>query len=198
MARSKITAATDDVITDSGSVLWSIVKGEQLEYPITLNFLAAANLGYSYEAVVVEGDNPGNGVKPTAIKAGGVQTTLVTRTLTDRGIWSAGTAYSREQYVYYSVDQKYYKLLSGTDRVSATTPDLDPLWQVFLPNTMYVQFPSTLGATWTKQPTVEYPVYGFFELRVTEPASAFYRRTWKPIRGLVELLFSPTDIVPDV
>jgi len=34
-------------------------------------------------------------------------------------------------------------------------------------------------------------------LRVTE-SFGVYPRTWKPVRGMVELLFSPTHEVPDV
>jgi len=35
MARSRLTDPTLDLVTDAGAVLWSMVKGEQLEFPIT-------------------------------------------------------------------------------------------------------------------------------------------------------------------
>jgi len=57
MARSPISTISSDLITDTGSVLWSIVQGEQLEFPITLNFLTNAGVGYTYEAVVMEAKN---------------------------------------------------------------------------------------------------------------------------------------------
>lgn len=198
MARAKINEISDDLVSDSGSVLWSFVKGEQLEYPILLNFLSDAALaGYVYEAVVVEALNVVDQTeKPTAIKPSGVQTVLTVRKPNKVGNWNAATAYNFEDVVYYTVDQKYYKLLSGTARVSATTPNLDPLWEETTLNRIYVQFPATLGATWTVSPGVASPVYGFFELRVTEPTNSIFTRTWKPIRGMVELHFSPTDIVP--
>ena len=53
-----------------------------------------------------------------------------------------------------------------------------------------------LGNDYQVQPSVAGSTYGFFELRVTEPANPIFARTWKPIRGMVEIQFSPTDIVP--
>lgn len=57
MARSKIGALTVDPIRDSGSVLLSLVKGEQLEQAVTLSFSSNVLAGYVYEAVVVEAAN---------------------------------------------------------------------------------------------------------------------------------------------
>lgn len=197
MARSRLIDTTDDLITDSGAVLWSFVKGEQLEFPITMNFVENASLGYTYEAVVVEALNTsGQAERPITIKPNGVQTILNVRVPVYRGLWSATTAYSKEEVVVYG--GKAYKLLLGSVRVDATTPNQDPMWVETVLNKVYIQFLKTLGSTWAVQPLVDSPVYGFFELRVTEPTDSIFVRTWKPIRGMVEILFSPTDIVPDV
>jgi len=196
MARSTLVNPTDDLISDSGAVLWSFVKGEQLEFPITMNFIGNATAGYTYEAVVVEALNVVEQTeKPVTIRPGGIQTTLVVRVPTYRGTWNGTQAYNREEVVFYN--GLYYKLLSGIARTNATPPSSDPLWEETTLNRVYLQYPSTLGSTWQIQPTVGFPTYGFFELRVTEPADAIFRRTWKPVRGMVEILFSPTDIVPD-
>ncbi len=196
MARSKITETKDDVIEDSGSVLWSFVKGEQLEFPVTLNFVKNATSGYTYEAVVVEADNtPEDEKVPTNIKSGGVQTKLTVRVPVDRGVWDAGQAYNKEEIVLYN--GQYYKLAYGAARISSVSPDLDSAWETTDLSKVYLQFPKTLGATWSVQPTVGYHVYGFFELRVTAPADSIFQRTWKPVRGMVQILFSPTEIVPD-
>jgi hypothetical protein len=174
----------------------------------------------------------------------------------------------------------YYKLESGTARVSAVTPNLDTaFWIAYVPNQVNIQFPATLtyaqksavtvtvaapgvftwaahplkegnpvvlsgttapvgfvlgttyyvtatslaattftlsatlGGTpittttagtaviatlpaWVVQPSLVATIHGFFELRVTEPAGGVYQRTWKPMRGLVEFLYSPTAVVP--
>lgn len=196
MARSKITETKDDVIEDSGSVLWSFVRGEQLEFPITLNFVRDVTAGYTYEAVVVEADNvPEDEKVPTNIKSGGVQTKLVVRVPVYRGTWDPRQAYNKEEVVLYN--GQHYKLAYGAARISSVSPELDSAWETADLSKVYLQFPKTLGATWTVQPTVGYPVYGFFELRVTAPVDSIFQRTWKPVRGMVQILFSPTEIVPD-
>jgi hypothetical protein len=197
MARSPLTDTSDDLIQDSGSVLWSFVKGEQLEFPITLNFVEDATQAYVYEAVVVEALNvTEQTTRPVTIKPNGVQTVLVVRVPTNRGTWDAPQAYNKEEVVLYN--GVYYKLLKGVARVNSTPPAADPMWQVTSLSKIYIQFPASLGSTWAVAPIVGSAVYGFFELRVTEPPDSIFRRTWKPVRGMVEILFSPTDIVPDV
>lgn len=195
MARAKLTKPANDLISDSGAVLWSFIKGEQLEFPITISFIPDAGAGYIYEAVVIEAYNiPGQSAPPTTVKAGGVQNTLVVRVPSMIGVWDAGSAYTQAEVVSYN--GKYYELKRGIARTNATTPDLDNLWTETILNKIYVQFPSTLGSTWEVPPSVGCPSYGFFELRVTEPANPVYQKTWKPVRGMVEVLFSPTDTVP--
>lgn len=196
MARSQLADVSTDLQSDTGSVLWSLIQGEQLEFAVTLNFLTNAGVGYTYEAVVIEGNNiVGDGSIPDTARVGGVETTLTVRVPTDRGTWNGATAYDREDVVFYS--GLYYKLFSGTARVSATIPSSDVLWEVYVPNKVYIQFSKTLSLTppYTVQPTNVSAVHGFFELAVTEPAGGVFQRTWKPMRGLLEILFSPTEQV---
>jgi hypothetical protein len=196
MARALIRDLRSDLIKDAGAVLWSIVMGEQLEFPVTLEFLDDASLGYEYEAVVLEAENvPGQEEPPSSVRSvSPSKVALGVRVPTPRGAWDAAQAYNREETVTHG--GVTYKLSSGVARVSATPPPDDPLWEEHDPRTVYVQFPGTLGSGYDQQPTVDVNVYGFFELRVTEPEDAVYRRTWKPVRGVVELLFSPADQVP--
>lgn len=202
MARSRLTETTQDLVADGGAILWSLVKGEQLELPITLSFVEdasvkAAGTNYTYEAVVVEADNiNGQSTRPTSIKAGGAATTLFVRLPVLLGTWNAGSAYNKEEVVLY--DGVYYKLASGVNRTSSVLPTLDPRWVVTQLNKIYVQFPKTLTNSWAVQPVVDGPVYAFFELRVTEPNDPVFVRTFKPVRGMVEILFSPTEEVVDV
>ena len=201
MARSRLTNTTQDLVTDSGAVLWSMVKGEQLEFPITLNFVEDAsvklNNNYVYEAVVVEANNLVNQTeRPISVRAGGQKKTLFVRLPYFIGQWNAGSAYNKEEVVAYG--QKYYKLLSGLARTEFTPPNSDPLWEETKLNKIYVQFPANLLAEWLVQPTVDSPVYGFFELRVTEPTDAVFTKTFKPVRGMLEVLFSPTDETTDI
>ena len=196
MARSRINVITDDLISDSGSVLWSFVMGEQLEYPITLNFISDVST-YSLEAVVVEGKNVLNQEEPpTTIQVGGTQNVLTIRKPEVIGTWSDTDAYNAEDVVLYN--GLYYKLLTGAGYISDTLPTSDEHWEETTLNKIYVQFPGGLCELWEVAPAVGYPVYGFFELRVTEPDNSILRKTWKPVRGMVEVLFSPTEITPDI
>ena len=200
MARSRLTNTSQDLITDGGAVLWSFVKGEQLEFPVTLNFVEDAsvksNNNYQYEAVVVEANNVvAQTDRPTTIKTGGVQTTLFIRLPVYLGNWQSAQAYNKEEVVLYG--NKYYKLLQGSSRVNSTLPTVDSYWQETVLNKIYIQFPSTLASTWSVQANVDNAVYGFFELRVTEPTDQIFTRTFKPVRGMIEVLFSPTSEVTD-
>ena len=196
MARSQVTDISQDLQSDDGAVLWSLIQGEQLEFGVTLNFLTNVSLGYTYEAVVVEAANEfDDATIPNTARPGGVDTTLIVRVPVDRGTWAAATAYDREDVVRYN--GVTYKLASGTGRVSAILPSADPLWVPYTNNKVYLQFPKTLSVSpaWAVQPTNKAPVYGFFELSVTEPTGGLYTRTWKPMRGVVSILFSPTEQV---
>lgn len=198
MARSYLTAAPESLVDDSGTVLWSFIRGEQLEFPVKVNFLAdcTQSSGYVFTAKVLEAENViGQAAAPTTLQDSGAATTLTLRQLSHQGTWSPATAYNAGESVFYDVDGKYYYLLAGTARTDSTTPDADPLWIETTLNTLFVRFDSTLGNDWAVKPKIGWSTYGFFELSVQEPVSYSYRRTWKPVRGMVQLLFSP--ISPD-
>ena len=219
MARSRLIDPQLDIVSDPGAILFSMVIGEQLEFPVTLSFINDATLqipasaNYIYEAVVVEANNTtAQSTQPTAAKDSGVQTRLYVRIPIYVGTWVATNSYNKEEIVQYAEDSKYYKLLNGANVVSAIPPNTSPLWEETTKNKIYIQFPKELGVggtagldnpvtvktyqAWSQQPTIESSVYGFFELRVTEPGSQF-PRSFKPVRGLVELQYSPTAAVTD-
>lgn len=192
MARSKIRSQGVQLDTDTGAVLFSLIQGEQLDYEITLNWLTDIG-GYEFEAVVMEGDNTGNGKIPKVVRPAGVNTTLVIDTPTDRGTWSALTSYSIDDIVIYN--GLTYRNIADTLIASSITPDLrTTAWERYINNKIRIQFPTTTASTWTTQPLPDKAVYGFFDLRVTEPISSF-RKTYKPMQGMVEVSFSPTYLV---
>ena len=191
MAWSRLVDPKLDLINDEGAVIWSFIKGEQLEFPVTLNFVEDVTAGYTYEASVVEGLNElGQLTAPTKINPSGATDILGIRVPVYRGSWDAAQAYNREEIVKWGT--KYYKLLTGVALTDSTPPDTSTNWTETSLSKVYLQFPKTLASDWTVQPDIGTPVYGFFELRVTEPPDAIYRRTWKPVRGLVEIQYSPT------
>jgi len=145
MARSKITSASQDLISDNGAVLASIVDGEQIHLDVTLNWLTNLS-SYTLKVTVIEGLNAGDGKMPTAVQPSGVVTQL---------------------------------------------PLLDELTT---DNTFKIVFPEELITDWTTQPTPDKPVYGFIELEVRDPGVGDQQQIWKPFRGLVEVLYSPTEV----
>jgi hypothetical protein len=196
MARALLGSVKQDLMDDSGSVLWSFVKGEQLEFPIVIEFIKNALDGYLFECVVVEALNVARQEEPPIdIRPDGAQTVLNFRLPDFVGVWDENSSYNYEEVVEY--EDKYYKLDFGVNYSNTISPDVDMAWSETTLNRIYVQFPKELAADWAVKPTANFPMYGFFELRVTEPLTSLYQKTWKPVRGLVQILFSPTHLVPD-
>lgn len=82
--------------------------------------------------------------------------------------------------------------------IQSPNPVFNTLTTRVITNTVFVQFPASLSTNWATQPSLGLPVYGFFEIRLTEPSGGTYQHTFKPVRGLVEVLFSATSLVPDI
>jgi len=192
MARSLIAQTTLDPASDPGSVLFSLVMGEQLEFPVDLSFYPDASQ-LVFKPVVMESDNqPGQSSPPLSVKTGGASTLLTTRLPSFRGDWT-NTVYSRGDLVQYA--GTYWELSQGGSYKTLTDPARDPLWRPSGLNRVYVRFPLTLGSNWSQKPTPTSSVYGFVELACTENPMTSFPYTWKPVRGVVELQFSPTQLV---
>jgi len=144
MARSKITSASQDLISDNGAVLTSIVDGEQLHMEVTLKWLTNLT-GYSLKVTVIEALNTGDGKIPVVVQPEGTVTELTI--------------------------------------IDTVTTD----------NTFKIVFPEALIEDWTVQPAPDRPVYGYIELEVRDPGEGNFQQIWKPFRGLVEVLYSPTE-----
>lgn len=204
MARSYLTAPGDDLVTDSGTVIWSLIRGEQLEFPVTLNFIedvTAINPAtqlpmYIFEAKLVEAQNVANQTTvPTSIMPVPAITDIVVRVPENRGTWESIQVYNKEDVVYYN--SKHYKYLGGPPTTGEDPPNINPEWEETSLSIVYLQFPKTLGSNWTVQAGINYSVYGYFELRVTEAYDFLYPRTWKPVRGMVQMMYSPTFSLDD-
>lgn len=75
MARSRLTDASEDLITDSGAVLVSVIQGEQIHLELTLSWVENLQ-GYNIVAKVQEALNDGQGTIPQDIKPGGIVSVL--------------------------------------------------------------------------------------------------------------------------
>jgi hypothetical protein len=147
MARSNITSRSKDLITDDGSVIVSVVQGEQTRINVTLGWLTNLT-GYTLTAKVVEGENSqGTGAVPTdPLTGGSVQTlTILDSTITD--------------------------------------------------NIFEIVIPETLIDTWVTTPEPDQPIYGYLELEVADIGVGVEKLIWKPLRGLVQVRYSPTEAV---
>lgn len=60
-------------------------------------------------------------------------------------------------------------------------------------NQFDIVIPQTLIATWNTTPEPDKPIYGFIGLEIQDTASGNNQQIWKPMRGLVEVLYSPTE-----
>jgi hypothetical protein len=146
MPRSKITSKSQDLITDDGSIIASIVHGEQTRINITASWLT--NLaGYTITAKVVEGDN----VQDSGIIPGTARETPVVTTLP----------------------------------ILDTTPT-DNIFDIVIPQ--------DLVNTWNTFPAPDKPIYGFIDLEIADTGVGNNQQIWKPMRGLIEVRYSPTEI----
>jgi len=145
MPRSKITSKSQDLITDDGSIIASIVHGEQTRINITASWITNLS-GFTITAKVVEGDNvQDSGTIPT----NAIDTPTVT-----------------------------------------TLPiiDSDPTDNVF-----DIVIPQDLIANWDTYPIPDKPIYGFIDLEISDLGSGSAQQIWKPLRGVVEVRYSPTE-----
>src|SRR5210317_633731 len=150
MARSKINSRSKDLIDDNGSVLVSIVEGEQIHVNITLNWITSL-AGYTLTAKIVEADssnlNHSQDELPTTEQAGGEVTTL--------------------------------------DIIDSDPTD----------NNFQIVIPENLVDSWVTQPEPTKPAYGWIGLEVRDSGVGSAQQIWKPMRGLVEVLYSPSEAV---
>jgi hypothetical protein len=193
VARTTTTSATTGLVTDASSVLWSFTQGEQLEFNVTISFISDLT-DYIFEAVIIEADNTSAyKLRPTTVQANGKKLRLATRL---HDTWEPQRAYAAGELIRFGTSI-YERVVSG---VSFSVPDTDTTnWVLNTKRSVsevFLRFPSTLSTNWTEKPTVNKNIYGFFELRITEPVLVF-PRTWKPVKGMIEIAFSPTALVND-
>jgi hypothetical protein len=151
MARSRINSKSKDLIKDNGSVLVSVVEGEQIHMGVTLGWLTNLS-GYTITAKIVEADSSSlvhtdETSLPLNLQAGGQVTTLPI--------------------------------------IDADVTD----------NTFNIVIPEDLVSLYVTQPSPEKPAYGWIGVEVADTGVGNTQQIWKPMRGLVEILYSPSEEV---
>lgn len=146
MPRTNITSKSTDLLTDDGSIIASVVKGEQIRIALTAAWLTNLT-GYTILAKVVEGDNvQDSGAVPATARVTPVVTTLPI--------------------------------------IDTTVSD----------NQFEIVIPATLCNTWNTFPSPDKPIYGFIDVEIADTGSGNLQQIWKPLRGIVEVRYSPTEI----
>ena len=147
MARSRINSKSKDLISDNGSVLLSVIDGEQIHMDITVGWITNLS-GYYITAKIVEANSSSLGHTknelPTLVQTGGTVTTLAI------------------------IDS------DATD------------------NTFKIVIPETLVNSYVTQPQPEAPAYGYLGLEIKVTGAGSAQQIWKPMIGLVEILYSPS------
>lgn len=185
MARSKLPNPAVDLITDGGAVLFSLIMGEQFEYPIDLQNVLPEE--FNLYAVVIEANNISSQTEqPTSVEPGGVVTLLDVRVPTFVGEWDSVTDFNPHEMVAYA--GKYW--IREDTPADHSTPDVGP-WYEATRGRIYLRISDRIGTDWNILPEVGFPTYGFLEISLTEKVGLF-KRIYKPVRGMVQVLFSPT------
>ena len=151
MARSRINSKSKDLIKDNGSVLVSVVEGEQIHMGITLGWLTNLS-GYTITAKIVEADS----------------SSLV------------------------HTDENSLPLTRQSGGQVTTLPIIDA---DVTDNTFDIVIPEDLVSLYVTQPSPEKPAYGWIGVEVADTGVGNAQQIWKPMRGLVEILYSPSEEV---
>ena len=148
MARTKINSKSKDTMSDDGSLLVSLIHGEQIRMAVTLGWLTNLS-SYTITAKCVEADS---------------------RSLN----W----------------DENELPLLpqNGGQVVACPIIDSEPT-----DNTFEIVFPEELANNFTTPPRPERPSYAWFGLEVSDSGTGDQQLVFKPMRGLVEILYSPSE-----
>jgi len=62
-------------------------------------------------------------------------------------------------------------------------------------NVFVMVIPDDLVANYAVKPDVAKPVYGFIGLEIADNGEGGAQQKWKPLRGLVEILYSPSEAI---
>jgi len=149
MARSNINNGSQDVISDDGSVLLSVIRGEQIHLEVNLGWITDLT-SYTITAKIVEADSSEiDHTDPTSLPltrpVGGQVTTLAI---------------------------------------------IDP---VITDGDFKIVIPADLVDSYNTLPLPEKPSYGWIGVEISDGATGANKQIWKPLRGLVEILYSPSE-----
>jgi hypothetical protein len=154
MARKRINSKSKDIMKGPGTVLLSVIDGEQVRIKLTAGWL----------------------------------TTLVGHTITCKIVEADSSALD-----HFAVDKDDRLPLvpqSSGQLVSCTIIDSD-----VNDNEFEVVIPENITDNFVTMPLPEKPSYGWIGVEIADTGVGANQQIWKPFRGLVEILYSPTEQV---
>jgi len=171
MARSSITSKSKDLISDDGSILVSLIKGEQTQIAVTLNWITNLN-GYIITPKVIEGANNSSGTLPTQVHQTNPNIRLLQVLYTTGG-----------------------NLTLDANASTTGSANNNNTFTLVFPEDLITQGGSgSNDGSYNVQPDINKPVYGFLGVEVKDTGTGPLQQIYKPFRGLVEIRFSPTEV----
>lgn len=152
MSRKRINSKSKDLIKGSGTVLLSVIDGEQVRISLTAGWLTTL-VGYTITAKIVEAD-----------------TSAINHFAVDKDDRLPITPQASGQVVVVPI-------------IDADVTD----------NVFEIVIPDSLTAGFITPPLPERPAYGWIGVEIADTGTGDNQLKWKPFRGLVEILYSPSE-----
>lgn len=152
MARKRINSKSKDLIKGQGTVLVSVIDGEQTRIALTAGWLTTL-AGYTITAKIVEADTS-----------------------------------SLDHFAADKDDRLPLTPQAGGQVVTVPVIDADVNDNVF-----EIVIPDELTTGFTTPPLPEQPAYGWIGVEIADTGVGDHQQKWKPFRGLVEILYSPSE-----
>jgi len=154
MARKRINSKSKDLLNGPGTVLMSVIDGEQIRMSITAGWLTNLS-GYTITCKIVEAD-----------------TSNINHFAADKD------------------DRLPIMPQAGGQVVDVSIIDLD-----VNDNAFEIVLPENITDGFTTMPLPEQPAYGWIGVEIADAGVGANQQIWKPFRGLVEILYSPTEAI---
>ena len=179
MARSQITRANLDQTSDTGTLLQSLIRGEQLQTNVALGWFTNIN-GVTLTPRLIEADMTNvsfsNGRAepyPSTVRSGAQSMQLPIC------------------YQFRAASGPGGTVVDGDLRTeSANTPYTIALDTGFTSNSFTIIWDDAIGTGWQQAPRPDRPSYAFFELEVRDTGAGDKQQIYKPLRGLIEVRYS--------
>jgi hypothetical protein len=154
MARKRINSKSKDIMKGPGSVLLSVIDGEQVRIKLTAGWLTTL-VNYTISCKVVEADTS-----------------------------------SIDHFAIDENDRLPLIPQAGGQVVNCAIIDSD-----VNDNEFEVVIPENLTDSFVTIPLPEKPAYAWIGVEIADNGIGNAQQIWKPFRGLVEILYSPTEQV---